>query len=138
MYITGEMLNQTQNRQMYQSVIQKGNNGAQTAALSSPACIVCFVQVSVWKSIFPVQYSADQLPSIVVKKTLMNGCWYATVRFKMSRCGVLPAGSESPGADHVTVTSCRFQPHHPDHLLPDILPGKPQIKLISLYNTKRN
>lgn len=73
MYVTEQILNQTQNRQLFQSIIQKGNNGAHTTALLSPACIICFVQVSVWKSILPVQYSADQLPSVVANNTLING-----------------------------------------------------------------
>lgn len=50
---------------------ERENIGAQTAASLpvSPAGVVCFVQVSVRKSILPVQYSAHQLSSVWVKKT---------------------------------------------------------------------
>lgn len=48
---------------------------------------------------------------------------------------VLPAGSQSSGSYHITVTSCWFQPHHADHFLSDILPGKPRVlQIMSRFN----
>lgn len=69
-WLSSHMLSQTK-KKSNNILKERENIGAQTAAILpvSPAGVICFVQVSVRKSILPVQYSAHQLSSVWVKKT---------------------------------------------------------------------